>query len=92
MEQLIDNVSKMDDENPSKVVGTEQLANQMKKSYLTWNKDMVEDEKIFDDLKLISRGRLKAREDLHLQEVTDIIKVQKKKAKVGMGGQNRKHK
>jgi hypothetical protein len=63
----------------------------MKKSYLTWNKDMVEDEKIFDDLKLISRGRLKVREDLHLQEVTDIIKIQKKKAKVG-AGQNRKHK
>jgi len=81
----------MDEENPSKDLNTEQLANQMKKSYLTWNKDMVEDEKIFDDLKLISRGRLKAREDLRLQEVTDIIKIQKKKAKVGTG-QNRKHK
>jgi hypothetical protein len=42
-------------------------------------------------LKLISRGRLKVREDIHLQEVTDIIKIQKKKAKVGTG-QNRKHK
>jgi len=83
----------MDDENPSKELGTEQLANQMKKSYLTWNKDMVEDEKIFDDLKLISRGRLKAREDMHLQEVTDIIKIQKKKTKVSTGqNQNRKHK
>jgi hypothetical protein len=81
----------MEDENPAKEVNTEQLANQMKKSYLTWNKDMVEDEKIFDDLKLISRGRLKVREDIHLQEVTDIIKIQKKKAKVG-AGQNRKHK
>ncbi len=91
MEQLIDNISKMDEENPSKDLNTELLANQMKKSYLTWNKDMVEDEKIFDDLKLISRGRLKAREDLHLQEVTDIIKIQKKKSKVGTG-QNRKHK
>jgi hypothetical protein len=81
----------MEDENPAKDQNTEQLANQMKKSYLTWNKDMVEDEKIFDDLKLISRGKLKVREDMHLQEVTDIIKIQKKKAKVGTG-QNRKHK
>jgi hypothetical protein len=89
--QLIENVAKMDDENPDKVQNTEQLANQMKKSYLTWNKDIVEDEKILDDLKLISRGRLKLREDIHLQEVTDIIKIQKKKSKVSSGS-NRKHK
>ena len=82
MEQLIDNISKMSDENPSKELNTEQLANQMKKSYLTWNKDMVEDEKILMTWKLISRGRLKVREDMHLQEVTDIIKIQKKKAKL----------
>jgi hypothetical protein len=91
MEQLIDNISKMEEGNPTRELNTEQLANQMKKSYLTWNKDMVEDEKIFDDLKLISRGRLKVREDIRLQEVTDIIKIQKKKSKVS-SGQNRKHK
>jgi hypothetical protein len=91
MEQLIENIAKMEDENPSKVQTTEQLANQMKKSYLTWNKDMVEDEKILDDLKVISRGRLKVREDIHLQEVTDIIKIQKKKTK-SSSGSNRKHK
>ena len=91
MEQLIENVAKMEEENPAKGQNTEQLANQMKKSYLTWNKDMVEDEKIMDDLKLISRGRLKLREDIHLQEVTDIIKIQKKKSKVTTGS-NRKHK
>lgn len=91
MEQLIENISKMEDENPAKVQTTEQLANQMKKSYLTWNKDMVEDEKILDDLKVISRGRLKVREDIHLQEVTDIIKIQKKKTK-STSGSNRKHK
>jgi hypothetical protein len=45
-----------------------QLANHMKKSYLTWNKDSVEDEKILDDLKIMSRGLLKT-SDVELAEV-----------------------
>ncbi|MCE1199189.1 MAG: DUF4290 domain-containing protein [Marinilabiliales bacterium] len=92
VEQLIDKISKMEEGSATKALNTEQLANQMKKSYLTWNKDMVEDEKILDDLKIMSKGRLPVREDLKLQEVTDIIKIQKKKTKQGTPGPNRKHK
>lgn len=32
------------------------LANQMKKNFMTWNKDSIEDQKIFDDLKDFSNG------------------------------------
>jgi hypothetical protein len=39
-----------------------QLANHMKKSYLTWNKDSVEDEKILEDLAIISKRLLKVSE------------------------------
>ena len=39
-----------------------QLANHMKKSYLTWNKDSVEDEKILEDLGIISKRLLKVSE------------------------------
>ena len=35
------------------------LANQMKKAYLTWNKDSVEDTKIFIDMNELSRGTIK---------------------------------
>jgi len=45
-----------------------QLANHMKKSYLTWNKDYVEDEKILDDLGIMSKGLLKTSE-VELAEV-----------------------
>lgn len=31
---------------------------QMKKNYITWNKDTVEDKKIFDDLRIYSEGRI----------------------------------
>ena len=34
------------------------IANHMKKSYLTWNKEAVEDEQIFKDLKIMSGGKI----------------------------------
>lgn len=34
------------------------LANQMKKSFLTWNKETVDDRKIFDDLRELSDGKI----------------------------------
>jgi len=34
------------------------MANHMKKSYLTWNKEVVADRKIFDDLRELSHGEL----------------------------------
>lgn len=34
------------------------IANQMKKCFLTWNKEIVDDSKIFDDLRELSYGRI----------------------------------
>lgn len=82
MEQLITNTANMEDESPAKTTNIEQLTNQMKKSYLIWNKDAVEDEKILDDLKELSKGKLKPSDNFRLQEVTDIIKPQKKKGRI----------
>ncbi len=48
------------------------LANHMKKSYLTWNKDAVDDEKIYSDLEFLSQGKIK-RTDLDLTETKDIL-------------------
>ena len=93
MEQLIANTANMEDESSAKTTNIEQLANQMKKSYLIWNKDAVEDEKILDDLKELSKGQLKPSENFRLQEVTDIIKPQKKKNKnTNQQNPNRKYK
>lgn len=50
------------------------LANQMKKSFLTWNKESVDDRKIFKDLDELSEGRIVLSEDQHkLTESRDIL-------------------
>ena len=54
----------------------------MKKAYLVWNKDAVEDAKIFKDLNELSKGRLKPKPELRLQEVNEIFKPQGKKGKI----------
>ncbi|WP_163708458.1 DUF4290 domain-containing protein [Mangrovibacterium lignilyticum] len=54
------------------------LANHMKKSYLAWNKDAVDDEKIYDDLEILSKGDIK-RSDLGLTETKEILFRNRKK-------------
>ncbi len=68
------------------------LANHMKKSYLVWNKDTVDDEKIYDDLAILSQGHIK-RSDLGLTETKDILFRNRKKATVASRNQkkHRKH-
>ena len=39
------------------------IANHMKKSYLAWNKDTVDDKKIFDDLREYSKGAIQLNEE-----------------------------
>ncbi|MDR3273065.1 MAG: DUF4290 domain-containing protein [Flavobacteriaceae bacterium] len=46
------------------------IANQMKKNYLKWNKDQIEDEVIFTHLEELSDGSLKANESDELVAVT----------------------
>ncbi len=93
MENYIAATARLDDENPSKATNIELLANQMKKSYVVWNKDAVEDTKILKDMVFLSRGSLNPKPDLHLQEVNDLFKPQPKKGKItNLSNQSRKHK
>ncbi len=57
MELMIEKAIEFE-EGREKDILVSQLANHMKKSYLTWNKDSVEDEKIFNDLRDLSKGKL----------------------------------
>ncbi|MCC8145244.1 MAG: DUF4290 domain-containing protein [Bacteroidales bacterium] len=55
------------------------LANHMKKSFLTWNKEVVDDRKIFDDLNQLSRGQIVLDEEEHkLTESKDILSKKNK--------------
>ena len=39
------------------------VAGYMKRSFLTWNKEPVDDKKIYDDLRELSKGRLEVTEE-----------------------------
>ncbi|MCY1719821.1 DUF4290 domain-containing protein [Prolixibacteraceae bacterium Z1-6] len=65
-------------EGEEREIMIEQLANHMKKSYLAWNKDAVEDKKIFLDLEILSEGRLKVRNDLQLADAKALVSKKKK--------------
>lgn len=57
MEKMIKKVAEMDD-NEERSVLTDQIAHAMKRSYLTWNSDTVEDQVILDQLSHLSDGKL----------------------------------
>jgi hypothetical protein len=50
------------------------LANHMKKSFLMWNKEVVDDQKIFDDLEQLSKGSIVLNEENYkLTESKDFL-------------------
>ena len=49
------------------------IANQMKKCFLAWNKEVVDNRKIFTDLKELSKGKIELEEDsFRLVEARDV--------------------
>jgi hypothetical protein len=73
VEDLIEKAVAMDD-GPEKTRLIELLANHMKKSILAWNREAVEDEKIFDDLRSLSGGRIDVNEEtIRLMDARDIV-------------------
>ncbi|WP_224483225.1 DUF4290 domain-containing protein [Robertkochia aurantiaca] len=66
------------------------IANHMKKSYLNWNKDSVEDEVIFDHLYELSGGKINlAKWDEDLRESKELVRS---KSKTRTTSSPRKHK
>jgi hypothetical protein len=56
------------------------IANQMKKCFLAWNKEVVDNRKIFDDLKELSNGKLDFTDDsFKLVETKDVLHNKKNK-------------
>jgi hypothetical protein len=80
MESLIKKTTEFEGEEKEFLV--ELLANHMKKSYLAWNKDGVDDDKIFQDLRELSRGKLNiSKEEIQLVDMKSISAVTKPKKK-----------
>lgn len=91
LELLVDKAAKYETGEEKEML-IKLLANHMKKSYLMWNKDTVDDEKIYADLEILSHGRIQ-RSDLGLTETKDILFRNRKKTIVATRNQkkHRKH-
>lgn len=75
VEQMVAEISKLED-SPVKDQQVLNLANFMKMLYITWNKDHVNDETIFEHLKVLSGGKLKVKEDTRLNQAIEIPQKQ----------------
>lgn len=75
IELMIDEAIKMEEQElKSKLVIA--IANQMKKSYVNWNLDTVEDEIILNQLTKLSKGKLSVPEGIELSKFTPNPKQQ----------------
>ncbi len=72
IEELIKKAASLDEGDERKAF-TEALANLMKKYYLIWNRDSVNDQVILDDMKNLSNGNLKPTEEFKLDTTDEII-------------------
>jgi hypothetical protein len=64
------------------------IAYHMKKSYLTWNREAVDDREILEDLVTLSGNKLELSPDLSLPETREILAKNVRKKKPG-GGKKR---
>jgi len=87
IEKMILEAIKMEDEDlKNKLVIA--IANQMKKSYVNWNLDFVEDDVIFNHLKKLSNNKLEIQEGIELSKFAPNVKQNsstKKKKKNNRG-------
>jgi hypothetical protein len=78
IELMIKAASEMEDGDEKEYL-TNLIVNQMKKSYITWNRNQVADEVIIENLKSLSRGRLKMTDGVKILEVRELIPPVKRK-------------
>lgn len=78
LENLIDKASLMEDPD-IKDRFVEILANLMKRHYLTWNRDSVNDDLIKDNLEELSEGAIEFKDTYRLTSTNDILGQNKKK-------------
>lgn len=76
--RIIEKVVEMD-EGQEKENLTKAIANHLKKSYLSWNRDSVTDDIIADHLSRLSKEKLRLSDTARLTDTQDILARQRKK-------------
>jgi len=77
-EEIIKKASEYE-EGPEKEALTKIIANHLKKLYLSWNRDSVDDELIEQQLTTLSDGKLKLSDDVKLEATSDILARNRRK-------------
>ncbi len=72
LEKMIKYAAELE-EGPEKKEITLMIANQMKRSYLNWNRDSVSDRMILNQLEELSGGKLKLEEDVNLVATSEVL-------------------
>jgi hypothetical protein len=78
IELMINAASQMEDGDEKEYL-TNLIVNQMKKSYITWNRSQVADEVIIENLNYLSGRRLKITDKVRILEAKELLPAIKKK-------------
>jgi hypothetical protein len=76
-------------EGPEKDMLIQSIANHMKKSYLSWNRESVSDELIEKHLEQLSKGTIKLHQDFKFTQTTEILAQNQKRNKPFKQGSDR---
>ena len=77
-EKLIEKIKETEDPEIKRVL-TVLTANHMKKSFLTWNKDSVEDDQIYNDINTLYGGNIEMPEGMILSHSKDLLQKKNNK-------------
>ncbi len=72
LEKIIEKAIDLE-EGPEKEAFIQTIANHLKKSYLNWNRDSVNDELILQHLEVLSKGKLKLPDNARLISTGDVV-------------------
>jgi hypothetical protein len=79
-------------EGPEKDALVKIIANHLKKSYLTWNRNSVDDRLILENLEELSSKKINVDDNLQLNHTNEILRNTKKKPKQSDRGSHRNSK
>lgn len=88
---VIGKIKELDPEDADRDALIRDVANQMKKSYLNWNKDTVQDELIWRDLYELSDGAIEAPEDKELANAQSLTKGMQQEVRNARGKNNKRN-
>ena len=91
VEALINKAIEMEDDKEKQAL-TQEIAAMMKRSYLLWNKESVDDEQIIKDLKILSDGKLDVSADFEFESTNQILAKNKPKTSSSNNNNRRRKK